>query len=89
MYDWRRAGKGMNVHVIAYTDRTQHDANDEPAEGPDGDERRRTTARHRGQTPQRTQEDPQETSFQKLAFPTCTHTNTQNCDQTDLYEWKM
>ncbi len=78
----------MNVHVSVLT-APKHDANYEPAEGPDGDERRRAAARQRTQTPQRTQKDPQETAFPEAGFPNL-HSH-KHSDETHLtlHEWNI
>lgn len=55
------------------THSSQHDANYQPPEGPDADERRGTAAGDLGQGPQRTQEDGEKARLQQLTLPTWTH----------------
>lgn len=54
------------------THSSQHDANYQPPEGPDADERRGAAAGHLGESPQRTQEDGEKTRLQQLTLPTLT-----------------
>lgn len=57
---------------MTLTHSSQHDANNEPPEGPDADEGGGTAAGNLGQSPGRTQEDSQEARLQQLALPTYT-----------------
>lgn len=61
------------VFINCYTHSPQHDANNEPSEGPDTDERRGAPVGNLGQSPHRTQENSQEARLQQLTLPTCTN----------------
>lgn len=53
------------------TYRSKHDAENEPAEGPDDDGGRRSVRGQAGQGPERAQEHPQEPRLQELRLPAC------------------
>lgn len=68
-------GRGMQQTIlcICFTHSSQHDANNEPSEGPDADEGGGTAAGDPGQSPHRTQEDGQKPCLQQLTLPTWTN----------------
>lgn len=71
----------MYVFVKSFTYSSEHDANNEPSEGPDADEGGRTVAGDLRQSPQRTQENGQKPRLQQLTLPTCAHHHSIICEK--------
>ena len=63
-------GRSLHFSFFFFTYSSQHDANNEPSESPDGDVGGRTAAGDLRQCPHGTQEDSQKASLQQLTLPT-------------------
>lgn len=74
--------------LLCCTHSSQHDADNEPSEAPDADERGGAAAGDLRECPHRTQKNGQKASFQELTLPTwTTNKSTVSCFQVRIRHW--